>query len=455
MHVTCPIFHAAICVCTLATNSIAQVDVSSTLQHEGVTRSYIVRLPPGFAPEQQRPLVVALHPSVSTGAAFKATSGWDAVSDAHGCVVAYPTGGNPVGTNGMYAWNSWEFTGAAPNEVSFLVALITRIQQDYGTVPCRTTMTGFSNGAMMTNSFAAVHPEKVAAIAPVSGGWITAYGGSEAQLSPALPVAAWIWRGSNETFVTGIGANARPRDQQDQEQLAFWTSHNHAVFASTQSEDLTYGITRTYITSRFVGDAPVWFTEVQGTGHLYQPGAAELIWTRFFAQAKVPTPACDPSGAFASFCHGDGLGTACPCGNASSIGADAGCLNSTGSGATLRGMGTASVAADSVVITTSGAPGTATVVFFQGVTQDNNGAGIVLFDGLRCTSGASVRLGVKASVGGSASYPQAGDPSISLRGLIPAAGATRYYQAQYRDNSVFCTTATSNFTNGVEVVWSP
>lgn len=310
MHKTSHGFRAAICLCAIAASSTAQVDVSSTLQHEGLTRSYIVRLPPGFSPDQRLPLVVALHPSFSSGADFKATSGWDAVSDLHGCVVAYPTGGNPVGTNGKYAWNSWDFSGAVPNDVSFLSALVARIQQDHGTDPCRTTMTGFSNGAMMTNSFASVHPDKLAAIAPVSGGWITAYGGSETQLSPALPVAAWIWRGSNETFVTGVGANARPRDQQDQEQLAFWTSHDHALFASTQSEDLTYGLTRTYITNRYVGNAPVWFTQVQGTGHLYQPGAAELIWTRFFAPATAPTPACDPCGNFTSeIC--DGLDNDC------------------------------------------------------------------------------------------------------------------------------------------------
>jgi|694.fasta_scaffold00860_6 hypothetical protein len=153
------------------------------------------------------------------------------------------------------------------------------------------------------------------------------------------------------------------------------------------------------------------------------------------------------------YCFGDGSGTACPCANLGGPGS--GCANSTGVGGSLSGTGTASVAGDSVVITTSGTPGTATVVFFQGVNQDNGGAGIALFDGLRCTSGTIVRLGVKASVGGTASYPQAGDQSISVRGLIPAAGATRYYQAQYRDNSSFCTSATSNFTNGLTIPWAP
>jgi len=125
---------------------------------------------------------------------------------------------------------------------------------------------------------------------------------------------------------------------------------------------------------------------------------------------QISTPNCS---GFAVICTGDGSGTACPCANTGGPGQ--GCANSTGSGGTLSGTGTASVAADSVVITTSGTPGTATVVFFQGVNQDNGGAGIALFDGLRCTSGTIVRLGVKASVGGSASYPQAGDSTSMLK----------------------------------------
>jgi hypothetical protein len=95
------------------------------------------------------------------------------------------------------------------------------------------------------------------------------------------------------------------------------------------------------------------------------------------------------------------------------------------------------------------------VIFFQGLNQDNGGSGIALFDGLRCVSGSVIRLGVKSSVGGSASYPQAGDLSISVKGLVPPAGGTRHYQAHYRDSATFCTSATSNFTNGVTAVWAP
>ena len=272
----------------------AQTDITATMQHEGRTRTYIVHLPPGFSADQPHPLVLALHPGLSSGASFQAISGWDAVSNARGIVVVYPNGGNTAGSTGQFSWNSWEFSGTPPNDVSFLSALIALVHTQYGTDPCRTYMTGFSSGAMMANSFVAAHSDQIAAIAPVSGGWITAYRGDTSPFDPSGPVPVWIWRGSNENFTTGAGGNARPRNEQDQEQLSFWVSHNAATLVGTTSEQLTYGLTRTYVTSTYAGNAPVRFTEVQGSSHVYQPGAADLIWNRFFSQIHAQSGACSP-----------------------------------------------------------------------------------------------------------------------------------------------------------------
>ena len=294
---------AALFVTLCGSHAAAQTNIHATMEHGGLTRSYIVHLPPGFSASVQAPLVIALHPTGTTGAQFQSTSGWDVVSDAHGVVVAYPDGGLPAGANGGRVWNTWELTGAAPDDSGFLAALIDRLQADFGIAACRVYMTGFSAGAMMTNTFAALHADRIAAIAPVSGGWITAYGGMESQLSPVRPVPTWIWRGSNETFTTGTGKNARPRDVQDQEQRAFWVAHNGATYQTTTVEQLTYAVPRVYITARFDGTAPVWFTEVQGTGHVYQPGAADLVWNRFFSQIVSAETGCTPCPADIS---GDG-----------------------------------------------------------------------------------------------------------------------------------------------------
>ena len=47
-----------------------------------------------------------------------------------------------------------------------------------------------------------------------------------------------------------------------------------------------------------------------------------------------------------------------------------------------------------------------------------------------------------------------GDPSIAAVGSATA-GATLHYQAWYRDPAAFCTTATFDLTNGLEVTWTP
>jgi len=150
------------------------------------------------------------------------------------------------------------------------------------------------------------------------------------------------------------------------------------------------------------------------------------------------------------FCFGDGSGTACPCANSGAVGN--GCANSlNANGANLVGSGTPSIAADTLVLSGSGMP-SSSVLYFQGTTQSGGGAGTLFGDGVRCAAGTVIRLGTKTNVAGSSQYPELGDIPISIRGSN-SAGTTRTYQAWYRNAANFCTTATFNLTNGVEVGW--
>ncbi len=132
-----------------------------------------------------------------------------------------------------------------------------------------------------------------------------------------------------------------------------------------------------------------------------------------------------------------------------------GCENSSGTrGALLTVQGTTTP--DAVVLTSSSQRPTAFTLFVQGNTT--NTAGISYGDGLRCVTGALKRIGAKTSVGGTASYPGAGDPSISSRsaalGDPISPGSTRYYQAYYRDPiAAFCPTQTFNVSSGTAIVW--
>jgi hypothetical protein len=154
--------------------------------------------------------------------------------------------------------------------------------------------------------------------------------------------------------------------------------------------------------------------------------------------------------AHLSVCLGDGSEGPCPCANSGSAGR--GCANSANAqGGLLSASGVARVSFDTLAFNAEGLSGQV-CLFYQGSVL---AAPVASDDGLSCVSSAVVRLGTKPVNGGASSYPQPGDASISVRGFVPAAGGTRFYQAFYRNAATFCTSATSNRTSGLAVAWLP
>ncbi len=180
-----------------------------------------------------------------------------------------------------------------------------------------------------------------------------------------------------------------------------------------------------------------------GAASLVGPtGSGNLLGLMFLPNATTGT----------AFCFGDGSGTACPCGNSGAAGN--GCASSiTAAGANLAGSGVASISSDTFLLTGTLMP-SSSALYFQGTTQTSAGLGAVFGDGLRCASGSVIRLKTKTNVGGTSSYPGAGDTLISIKG-VNVAGGVRDYQVWYRNAAAFCTPSTFNLTNGLEVTWIP
>jgi hypothetical protein len=183
-----------------------------------------------------------------------------------------------------------------------------------------------------------------------------------------------------------------------------------------------------------------------GTGHDYF-----LAWDRSdgverdIEGARFTAPV---GGPYDAFCYGS---VNCPCGN---NGASAnGCGNSANpAGARLGATGSTSWMEDTFVLNGTGMLPNSTCIYLQGNTSS---AAATFGDGRRCVGGTLIRLGTKHNVGGSSSFPAAGDPPVSLRGNVPLLGDTRFYQVWYRDPANFCTATTYNITNGIEAVWTP
>jgi len=184
-----------------------------------------------------------------------------------------------------------------------------------------------------------------------------------------------------------------------------------------------------------------------GTGFRVLDPVAVTSTLVMAASGRFLTKFAGANSAFTTYCFGDGTGTPCPCANDSLPGANEGCLSSLAVGGKLVGAGTASISADTVVLTGTQMPNSS-ALYFQGTTQISS----VFGDGLRCAGGTIIRLGTKSNVGGASQYPAVGDPSVSVRGLISAPGV-RTYQVWYRNAAAFCTPSTFNLTNGLEIAW--
>ncbi|MCY2958985.1 MAG: hypothetical protein NTY35_02380 [Planctomycetota bacterium] len=149
-------------------------------------------------------------------------------------------------------------------------------------------------------------------------------------------------------------------------------------------------------------------------------------------------------------CAGDGVFAACPCANESAASARAGCLNSLGLAASLRGSGIPSLTGGTFVL--SGASMTnSSALYFQGASFH---APSPLGDGLKCVGGPFIRLATRANVAGTSSYPAAGEVALSKLGNVQSPGV-RHYQVRYRNTAAFCTPEPFNYTNSLTVVWQP
>jgi polyhydroxybutyrate depolymerase len=141
----------------------------------GIVRTAIVNVPPGYSPPTPAALVVNMHGSQSTAAEQEAFTGMDATSDADNFIVVYPQADIAAGTG--YEWNvpgQPLFGGAAvpagsPNDVSFIEKLVTLLEQKYCINRHQVFATGFSGGARMASQLGCDASSLFAAVAPVSG----------------------------------------------------------------------------------------------------------------------------------------------------------------------------------------------------------------------------------------------------------------------------------------------
>jgi poly(3-hydroxybutyrate) depolymerase len=153
--------------------SISSGQINSTLSWQGVQRSYITYLPGNYPSGGPYPLIVACHPGLSNGTQHAAASGWHLVGDTAGFITVYPNAMPPGSNPSAGLWNAYDQPSSVAqyDDVGFLLRLMDTLAAMHPIDTCRIYFSGFSSGAMMNFRMACDAADRIAAIAPVSGGW--------------------------------------------------------------------------------------------------------------------------------------------------------------------------------------------------------------------------------------------------------------------------------------------
>jgi polyhydroxybutyrate depolymerase len=142
-------------------------------------RQYILHVPPTRDTERLLPLVLAFHGGGGTAKLAALSTRWSEKGDQSGFFVVYPEAVRPdpkrpaTFLRNPPFWNVGAGVGYAEranvDDVGFVRALLDELCICLPVDASRVYATGFSNGASMAFQMAMEFPERIAAIAPVSG----------------------------------------------------------------------------------------------------------------------------------------------------------------------------------------------------------------------------------------------------------------------------------------------
>jgi polyhydroxybutyrate depolymerase len=258
---------------------------SQPLHHDGRERSYSLHIPAGAQPPA--PLLVQLHGRGADGERFDELTGFAALADEAGFVLALP---NAIGQ----IWNDGRDAEAkGPDDVGYLLAVIDDVSSQFSIDDTRVYVAGMSNGAAMAGRLAVERSDRIAAIGQVGG---TAAEWIARGPKPALPVPILQVHGTADRFVPyagGVRHGFWPRVIHRktfgpsigvEEWAQFWVAANRASEGPYTTELPPDTTVRTWRDAD--GNEVVVFYSVEGGGHSW-PGTRFAVPTWLLGQTST------------------------------------------------------------------------------------------------------------------------------------------------------------------------
>jgi polyhydroxybutyrate depolymerase len=278
-----------------ATGNEAQRPERVEVTHGGLKRTSLVYVPGRYDGKTPVPLVLSFHGRHGQGKNQASLTDFHKLGEKHGFIVAYPDG---VGKS----WNALHGTGEAEargvDDVGFVDALVTTLNERFRIDPNRIYATGMSNGGFFTHRLGCERSTRFAAIATVAG-----------EMAPALakvcdpdePVPVLIIHGTRDRIVPYEGGKTEGGGSllSAEKTAETWSRMNKCGSGVKQTFTKGQVAARSYQGCQ----APVTLMTVEGAGHTWPGGdqylprllvgntnrdvnASEMIWEFFAANPR-------------------------------------------------------------------------------------------------------------------------------------------------------------------------
>ena len=218
-------------VITTTPESIVIVgDSNKSITVDGVKRSYILHIPPGYSSSTHLPLVLVLHGRGGTAESIKSKSGMSAKADQKNFIVVYP---NAVGNPSVWNSNLSDLSSNGVDDVGFIRALLDKLEHDLRIDRRRIYCSGFSSGAIMSYLLGAKLSHRLAAIGIASGtvGNRAPDGSKKIRIipTPSDPVPVIAFHGRKDGTIYYDGGGSRVDCLSVADSIKFWVSADGCV----------------------------------------------------------------------------------------------------------------------------------------------------------------------------------------------------------------------------------
>jgi polyhydroxybutyrate depolymerase len=177
-------------------------ETTTTLMVGGVARTFILHVPTGYTGKTPVPFVTDWHPLQGTGSGQKGISGYQALSDSEGFIVAWPNGIDNAWNIGPCCTRSRDV-----DDLGFAKAIVEDVEARACIDPKRVYADGYSMGGGMSHYLACNAADVFAAVAPSAFDLLT---DDEEPCHPARPISVISFRGTADPLVAYTGGASSP-----------------------------------------------------------------------------------------------------------------------------------------------------------------------------------------------------------------------------------------------------